>query len=143
MVTLNVFNHLPDLDDVGSVQMIDNLVSNSFIHMSSTDPLGACLAHFGIDFGDDASIREVNALLDSIPLIDVLSEIASVEPFHDVESTPDLPIEPPILDLKPLPPSLKYVFLGPSDSMPVIIAADLNSEQEEKLFHVLQETRGI
>ena len=94
-------------------------------------------------FDDDASIREVNALLDFVPLMDVPSEIASVvEPLHDVESTPDLPIEPPVLDLKPLPPSLKYIFLGPTDSMPAIIATDLDSEQEEKLIHVLQEHKG-
>ena len=59
-VTLNVFHagsHPPDLDDVGSVQMIDSLVSDSFTQIASTDPLEACLAHFGIDFDDEASIR--------------------------------------------------------------------------------------
>ena len=65
-VTLNVFNvdnHPPELDDVGSVQMIGSLVSDSFTRMSSTDPLETCLVYFGIDFDDDASIKEVNALL--------------------------------------------------------------------------------
>ena len=122
--------------------MIDSLVSDSFTQISSTGPLEACLAHFGIGFDDDATIREVNALLDSIPLMDVPSEIVSVEPLHDGESTPDLSKESPVLDLKPLPPSLKYVFLGPSDSMPTIIVADLDSKQEEKLIHVLQEHKG-
>jgi len=141
-VTMNVFNagnHPPDLDDVGSVQMIDSLVSDSFSQISSSDPLEACLAHFGIDFDDDTTIREVNALLDSVPLMDVFSDVANAELLPDVESPPDLPIEPQVLDLKPLPPSLKYVFLGPSDSMPAIIAADLDSEQEEKLIDVLKE----
>ena len=128
MNVFNAGNHPPELDDVGSVQMIDNSVSDSFTQISSTDSLEACLAHFGIAFDDDASIREVNALLDSIPLLDVPSEIASVEPLHDVESTPDLHKEPLVLDLKPLPPSLKYVFLGPSESMLAIIADDLDSE---------------
>ena len=141
-VTLNVFhaeNYPPDLEDVGSVQMIDSLVSDSFTKMTSTDPLEECLAHFGMDFNEDETIREINTLLDSVPLMDAPSNVAMVEPLHSVESTPDPPKEPPILDLKPLPSSLKYVFLGPSDSMPAIIAADLNSEQEEKLIGVLQE----
>jgi len=45
------------------------------------------------------------------------------------------------LDLNPLPDSLKYSFLGPDDSFPVIIASDLNRDQEEKLFDLLRENK--
>ena len=78
-------------------------------------------------------------MLDSVPLMDVSNDIATVELMPDIESPPDLPIEPQVLDLKPLPSSLKYVFLGPLDSMPAIIAADLDPKQEEKLIEVLKE----
>ena len=48
--------------------------------------------------------------------------------------TPD-----PVLELKPLPASLKYVFLGPNETFPVIIASDLIEDQENKLLKVLKE----
>jgi hypothetical protein len=41
--------------------------------------------------------------------------------------------------LKPLPDSLKYKFLGPAESLPVIIASDFINAQEEELLEVLRE----
>jgi hypothetical protein len=46
--------------------------------------------------------------------------------------------EPPKKELKPLPDNLKYKFLGPTDTLPVIIASDLHVAQEEKLLNVLR-----
>jgi len=51
-------------------------------------------------------------------------------------------ISDPTLELKPFPYSLKYVFLGPNDNFPVIIASDLIEDQEEKLLKVLRENVG-
>ena len=42
----------------------------------------------------------------------------------------------PKKELKPLPDNLKYKFLGPAKSLPVIIASDLVDAQEEKLLDV-------
>ena len=42
------------------------------------------------------------------------------------------------LELKPLPPHLKYVFLGKDDTFPVIIASDLNGHQVERLVKFLK-----
>jgi len=47
----------------------------------------------------------------------------------------------PTLELKPLPDSLKYVFLGPPNTFPVIISSDLTEEQGEKLLTVLRENK--
>ena len=47
----------------------------------------------------------------------------------------------PTLELKPLPNSLKYVFLGPNDTYPVIIASDLTKDQEEELLKVRKTKR--
>ncbi|CAN6583540.1 unnamed protein product [Malus baccata var. baccata] len=41
--------------------------------------------------------------------------------------------------LQPLPETLKYAYLGDSKTLPVIIAADLNQTEEEKLMQVLRE----
>jgi hypothetical protein len=46
-------------------------------------------------------------------------------------------------ELKPLPDSLKYKFLGPAKSLPVIIASDLIDAQEEELLRVLREHREV
>jgi hypothetical protein len=44
----------------------------------------------------------------------------------------------PKKELKPLPDNLKYKFLGPAESLPVIIALDLIDAQEEELLGVLR-----
>ena len=41
------------------------------------------------------------------------------------------------LELKALPPHLMYVFLGKGDTLPVIIASDLNLQQVECFVEVL------
>ena len=47
-------------------------------------------------------------------------------------------VSPPDLELKPLPNSLKYAFLGPDESLPVIVASDLDRDQEDKLIALLR-----
>ncbi|XP_016690633.1 uncharacterized protein [Gossypium hirsutum] len=43
------------------------------------------------------------------------------------------------LELKPLPPHLKYVFMGDHNTLPVIVSATLDVTQEEKLVHILKQ----
>ena len=54
------------------------------------------------------------------------------------ESPPAKPSieEDPKLELKALPPHLKYEFLRNGDTLPVIIASDLNEQQVENLVKV-------
>ncbi|XP_071933957.1 uncharacterized protein [Coffea arabica] len=47
-------------------------------------------------------------------------------------------IEPPRLELKPLPTHLRYEFLGENKTLPVIVSADLDDEQCAKLLRVLR-----
>ena len=44
----------------------------------------------------------------------------------------------PQLELKQLPTHLRYAFLGDNETLPVIVNADLNKEQLEKLLRVLR-----
>ena len=46
--------------------------------------------------------------------------------------------EAPKLELKALPPYLRYEFLGKGNTLPVIIASDLNKQQDESLVKVLK-----
>ncbi|XP_020981459.1 uncharacterized protein LOC107493590 [Arachis duranensis] len=45
----------------------------------------------------------------------------------------------PKLELKTLPPSLKYAYLGDNSTYPVIINSSLSKEQEEELIQVLKQ----
>ncbi|KAK8926051.1 hypothetical protein KSP39_PZI018317 [Platanthera zijinensis] len=49
--------------------------------------------------------------------------------------------EPPILELKPLPESLKYAFLGKNDTLPVIISSYLSDSETSDLLEVLLKHR--
>ncbi|XP_071926999.1 uncharacterized protein [Coffea arabica] len=48
-------------------------------------------------------------------------------------------VQAPVLELKPLPKHLKYIYLGEGETLPVIISAGLSKVQEEKLLRVLRE----
>ena len=62
---------------------------------------------------------------------------------HDMKNREFPPAKPyiqeaPKLELKALPPHLRYDFLGNGDTFPVIIASDLNEKQVESLVKVLK-----
>ena len=50
--------------------------------------------------------------------------------------------EAPQLDLKPLPPNLKYAYLGDKKTLPIIISATLSSTQEDMLLETLKKHKG-
>ncbi|CAN6554937.1 unnamed protein product [Malus baccata var. baccata] len=51
-------------------------------------------------------------------------------------------IQAPILELKPLPSHLKYIFLGENETLPAIISSSLTAQEEEKLLRVLKEFKS-
>ncbi|KAI9161981.1 hypothetical protein LWI28_022589 [Acer negundo] len=50
---------------------------------------------------------------------------------------------PPKLELKKLPITLKYVYLGEDETYPVIVASGLKNEEEMKLIKVLQKHKSV
>jgi uncharacterized protein YfaS (alpha-2-macroglobulin family) len=44
----------------------------------------------------------------------------------------------PKVDIKPLPKRLKYEFLGPDKTYPVIMSNELSTEENEKLLNLLK-----
>ncbi|CAN6716300.1 unnamed protein product [Malus baccata var. baccata] len=48
-------------------------------------------------------------------------------------------VQPPTLELKPLPSHLKRVYLGEDETLPVIISCSLTAQEEGKLVRVLKE----
>ncbi|KAL4329310.1 hypothetical protein AHAS_Ahas13G0287300 [Arachis hypogaea] len=81
-------------------------------------------------------------------LIDnIVAEVhyAKLEEKHMIEGNSEDPSEKvqvtsqeQKLELKPLPPHLKYSYLDEAHKLPVIIARELNPQQEEKLLCVLR-----
>ena len=98
------------------------------------------MAFLGQNFDIDEYIEEVNALLDFVPVMYNTPWNCKVQPLPMSTSVP-VPsiIEPPKLELKSLPDTLKYAFLGESETLPVIISSHLDKDQEWKLLDVLGE----
>nr|GFB03066.1 reverse transcriptase domain-containing protein [Tanacetum cinerariifolium] len=61
-------------------------------------------------------------------------ELKVVEPTNEKSSID----EPPMVELKDLPPHLEYAFLEGNDKLPVIIAKDLKDEEKTALIKVLK-----
>jgi hypothetical protein len=144
-VRLNIFNafqHAPDQNECFFVDHIEEYVEDSLPGLLAEDPLEACLAHFGFeDFDTDQYIDEVHELLETAASADFHPWRQPKEPLPLISSTPPVPSleSPPKLELKPLPDKLKYAFLGANETLPVIIASDLQKDQEDNLLEVLKE----
>jgi hypothetical protein len=126
---LNIFQikkQLLDYDQMLQVCLIEEIIDEVIEESSIQDPLEACFAQFGEDLDLDKVIEQADALLETAPLVSSEKEEAEV---------PD----PLKKELKLLPENLKYKFLGPAESLPVIIASDLVDAQEEKLLDILRE----
>ncbi|CAN6548172.1 unnamed protein product [Malus baccata var. baccata] len=83
-------------------------------------------------------VIEMVAALESLPpqsgkLLDPILSSVSVN-----KMLPSV-VQPPTLELKPLPSHLKYVFLGDDETLPVIISCSLMAQEEGKLVKVLKE----
>jgi len=61
--------------------------------------------------------------------------------FPTVSESVHESVSPHALKLKPLLDSLKYAFLGPDESLCVIITSDLDRDQEDKLITLLRENK--
>ncbi|CAN6583777.1 unnamed protein product [Malus baccata var. baccata] len=83
-------------------------------------------------------VMEMVAALESLPSQSgqysdpILSSVSANKMLPSV-------VQPPTLELKPLPSHLKYVFLGENDTLPVIISSSLTAQEESKLVRVLKE----
>ncbi|XP_059649976.1 uncharacterized protein LOC132295671, partial [Cornus florida] len=138
-VKLHIFHatqHPSNEDDCFLVDVIDEVVEESLPFIPSKDPLETCMSHFDFsNFDVDQAIQEVNSLLDISAIMDVPPWKIPKEPLPQLSTTPPVPslLSSPQLELKPLPAHLKYVFLGPKQTLPVIIASDLQKDLEGKI----------
>nr|GEV67835.1 reverse transcriptase domain-containing protein [Tanacetum cinerariifolium] len=132
----------------------------------STEPIVSNSSPTLTPFGDnDFLLEEIDAFLatDDEPIsskindcyYDSEGDILLLEEFlNDDPSSPPLPPqelkvfeptneessidEPPVVELKDLPPHLEYAFLEGDDKLPAIIAKDLKDEEKTALIKVLK-----
>ncbi|CAN6687122.1 unnamed protein product [Malus baccata var. baccata] len=93
---------------------------------------------FSLAVPPNEDVIEMVAALESLPL----QSGKFLDPISiSVSANKLLPsvVQPPILELKPLPSHLKYVFLGDDETLPVIILSTLTAQEEDKLVRVLKE----
>ena len=90
---------------------------------------------------DNDCIEEYESLVAALDRGDIQFKPKKYElDMKNHESPPVKPSieEAPKLELKALPPYLRYEFLGNGDTLPVFIASDLNEKQVESLVKVLK-----
>ncbi|CAN6687769.1 unnamed protein product [Malus baccata var. baccata] len=84
---------------------------------------------------------EVVAALESSPKLDGKYTNRESIPISTNKLLPSI-IQAPILELKPLPSHLKYIFVGENETLPAIISSSLTAQEEEKLVRVLKEFKS-
>ncbi|CAN6559847.1 unnamed protein product [Malus baccata var. baccata] len=84
---------------------------------------------------------EVVAALESSPKLDGKYTNRESIPISTNKLLPSI-IQAPVLELKPLPSHLKYIFLGENETLPAIISSSLTAQEEEKLLRVLKEFKS-
>ncbi|PIN20438.1 DNA-directed DNA polymerase [Handroanthus impetiginosus] len=141
-IIFNVFKAMKfpnESDECFAVNLFDNLAGNESIAEQPLDPLERAL----LDLLDEENEedREVVKMLDA-------SKYFKSRGIESLERTAPSKVlkpsieEPPTLVLKPLPSHLCYVYLGKSDTLPVIISSSLSDLQVEKLLRVLRNHKG-
>nr|GEY03295.1 reverse transcriptase domain-containing protein [Tanacetum cinerariifolium] len=104
----------------------------------STEPIVSNSSLTLTPFGDnDFLLEETDAFLaiDDMPFSpEIDDQLKVVEPTNKKSSID----EPPVVELKDLPPHLEYAFLEGDDKLPVIIAKDLKDEEKTALIKVLK-----
>ncbi|PIN21773.1 DNA-directed DNA polymerase [Handroanthus impetiginosus] len=141
-ITFNVFKAMKfpnESDECFAVSLFDNFAGNESIAEQPLDSLERALLDL-IDEGNEEDL-EVVKTLDA-------SKFFKSRGVESLERTTQSKVlkpsieEPPTLELKPLPSHLCYVYLGESDTLPVIISSALSDLQVEKLLRVLRNHEG-
>ncbi|CAN6704234.1 unnamed protein product [Malus baccata var. baccata] len=124
-----------------SIDILDELAQD-YLDMLEDDPLETTIAQ-GLGTKPNLAVpKDEHA--------ELVAALESLQQHHGKPSNPIpipvstntlLPsvIQAPVLELKPLPDHLKYVFLGDEETLPVIVSSSLTALEEEKLIRVLKE----
>ncbi|CAN6459158.1 unnamed protein product [Victoria cruziana] len=147
--TSSILDHFPDVEDDPTMLYHRDLGFHSFDDPSS---IVSSWDHVSSSFDDLDSFhplsfegRETDGGFD-YPAPTILHRNRP-HPLYNIESSPPIVNDPavsssvespPVVELKSLPNTLKYAFLGSNDSLPVIISSLLSFEEEGRLLTVLR-----
>ena len=127
-----------DDEEVEEVSLIDAIVQEHVDPILYKDPLEIALT---AEKALSLDSPEVGSLLEMLNIEDSVEEVLGVfcdpmlEPFGDPPPKVFLSsVQPPKLELKPLPDTLKYPFLKDDDTYPVVISSFLEEDQERKFL---------
>ncbi|CAN6570915.1 unnamed protein product [Malus baccata var. baccata] len=125
-----------------SIDIIDDLTQD-FLDSLERDTLETTIAQgigqtsgFAVPRSEEEA--EIVAALESLPQHHGKPSNPISIPVSTNKLLPSV-IQAPVLELKPLPDHLKYVFLGDNETLPVIVSSSLTAIEEEKLIRVLKE----
>ncbi|XP_021760257.1 uncharacterized protein LOC110725097 [Chenopodium quinoa] len=126
----------PLIDEVHRIDTLEKDLEEFRERLYERDPLQATLTGSLVEEGEEAKGYD---LLLNQPLAHkvIKFEVLNVEAKEE-RTTP-----PPKVELKPLPPLLKYAFLDDSENYPVIVNAKLDDTSLEKLLVVLRKYRDV
>ncbi|XP_070660603.1 uncharacterized protein [Malus domestica] len=128
-------------------RMNDDALEIALVHgIGARNKCGGIQATHGME-SDHISVPpcgevfEMVAALESLPSHSGKSSLSILDSVLANKLLPSI-VQPPTLELKPLPSHLKYVFLGEDQTLPVIISSSLTAQEEDKLIRVLKEHKS-
>ena len=139
-VTFNIFRSMSQSGELQSVSIISYRVEKSS-EVQIEERLGVeALAAVIMNFDSD-SIEDYGSLVAALDRGDVRFKPKKLELDMKHRDSPHVKPsieEDPEVELKALPPHMRYVFLGKGDTWSIIIASDLNVHQVGSLVEVLK-----
>lgn len=118
----------------------------SFVESNSRDPLKTSIAYPKMHFLDEAIVDTTFALT----IMSSTSILYHIQSPNVLETSPSWApkLQPSImsplkLEMKPLPVSLKYAYLGDDETLPIVLSSKLSTCEEDKLLAVLREHKAV
>ncbi|XP_058185887.1 uncharacterized protein LOC131303112 [Rhododendron vialii] len=134
----HIGSQIGDDDDVCRIRMIDSFVEDH-VEFICKDELELALTSSEADFLDAPEVAYLCSLLDEEEMCGINPWIPKFEELPPIEkrAVPSY-VEPLKLELKPLPVTLKYAYLGDGQTYPVVISSALIELQESQLLAKLR-----
>nr|GFA16722.1 putative reverse transcriptase domain-containing protein [Tanacetum cinerariifolium] len=117
-----------------------SILYNNFESLNKVDLIDATCE----EYSQEGDILILEALLNSDPLPPLLNQKDYFLRIHkdlkviEPKGNKSFVEEPPEVELKELPPHLKYAFIGDNNKWPVIISKDLSVDEKTALIKVLK-----
>ncbi|CAN6557462.1 unnamed protein product [Malus baccata var. baccata] len=128
-------------------RMNDDALEIALVHgIGARNKCGGIRATHGME-SDHIAVPPCGEVFEMVTALESLPSHSGKSPLSILDSVlankllPSI-VQPPTLELKPLPSHLKYVFLGEDQTLPVIISSSLTAQEEDKLIRVLKEHKS-